>query len=85
MNFTFRKKQTSRRNQIGHLVAVAVLFFVESISASHGLGLYIIDAWGKADYTAMYVGIVSMSILGIVLYEFFEILERKTCKWNQAQ
>ena len=65
--------------------AVAVLFFVESISASHGLGLYIIDAWGRADYIAMYVGIVSMSILGIILYEFFEILERKTCKWKYTQ
>ena len=74
---------TSMRLAAG--TAVAVLFFVESISATHGLGLYIIDAWGRADYTSMYVGIVSMSILGILLYEFFEILERKTCKWKHTQ
>ena len=74
---------TSMRLAAG--TAVAVLFFVESISATHGLGLYIIDAWGRADYTSMYVGIVSMSLLGILLYEFFEILERKTCKWKHTQ
>ncbi len=74
---------TSMRLAAG--TAVAVLFFVESISATHGLGLYIINAWGRADYTTMYVGIVSMSLLGILLYEFFEILERKTCKWKHTQ
>lgn len=74
---------TSMRLAAG--TAVAVLFFVESISATHGLGLYIIDAWGRADYTSMYVGVVSMSLLGILLYEFIEMLERKTCKWKYAQ
>lgn len=74
---------TSMRLAAG--TAVAVLFFVESIAATRGLGLYIIDAWGRADYTSMYVGIVSMSILGILFYEFFEILERKACKWKYTQ
>ena len=74
---------TSMRLAAG--TAVAVLFFVESISSTRGLGLYIIDAWGRADYTSMYVGIVSMSLVGILLYEFFDVLEKKTCKWKHTQ
>jgi NitT/TauT family transport system permease protein len=62
--------------------AVAVLFFVESIGTNKGLGFYIIDAWGRADYPAMFVGIIALSIIGIVLYETFDLLERRLCKWK---
>jgi NitT/TauT family transport system permease protein len=62
--------------------SIAVLFFVESIGTNMGLGYYIIDAWGRADYTNMFVGIIAFSIIGIVLYETFDLLERKLCKWK---
>jgi NitT/TauT family transport system permease protein len=62
--------------------AVAVLFFVESIGTNKGLGFYIIDSWGRADYATMFVGIIALSIIGIVLYEVFDILERRLCKWK---
>ena len=62
--------------------SIAVLFFVESIGTNRGLGYYIIDSWGRADYTNMFVGIIAFSIIGIVLYETFDILERKVCKWK---
>lgn len=68
--------------RIGTGTAVAVLFFVESIATSKGLGFYIIDSWGRADYATMFVGIISLSIIGIILYEFFDLLERKLCKWK---
>ena len=64
--------------------AVAVLFFVESIGTNKGLGFYIIDAWGRADYATMFVGIISLSVIGIVLYEAFDLLERRFCKWKDA-
>ncbi len=64
--------------------SVAVLFFVESIGTSKGLGFYIIDSWGRADYATMFVGIISLSVIGIVLYEAFDVLERKFCKWKNA-
>jgi NitT/TauT family transport system permease protein len=64
--------------------AVAVLFFVESIGTSRGLGFYIIDAWGRADYPLMFVGIIALSLIGIVLYETFDLLERRLCKWKNA-
>lgn len=68
--------------RIGTGTAVAVLFFVESIATSKGLGAYIIDSWGRADYATMFVGIIALSIIGILLYEFFDLLERKLCRWK---
>ncbi len=62
--------------------SVAVLFFVESIGTNKGLGFYIIDSWGRADYAIMFVGIISMSTIGIILYETFDLLEKKFCKWK---
>jgi NitT/TauT family transport system permease protein len=70
--------------RIGTGTAVAVLFIVESISARRGLGLYLIDAWGRADYTAMFVGMIALSAIGVVFYEAFDLLERKICKWRSA-
>lgn len=70
--------------RIGTGTAVAVLFFVESIATRKGLGFYIIDAWGRADYPTMFVGIISLSSIGIILYEIFDLLERKLCKWKNA-
>jgi NitT/TauT family transport system permease protein len=64
--------------------AIAVLFFVESIATNKGLGYYIIDSWGRADYASMFVGIIALSTIGIVLYETFDILERKICKWKNV-
>ena len=64
--------------------AVAVLFFVESIATNRGLGFYIIDSWGRADYSTMFVGIIALSVIGIVLYETFDLLERRFCKWKNA-
>lgn len=70
--------------RIGTGTAVAVLFFVESIATRKGLGFYIIDAWGRADYPTMFVGIISLSSIGIILYEAFDLLERKLCRWKNA-
>lgn len=68
--------------RIGTGTAVAVLFFVESIATSRGLGFYIIDAWGRADYATMFVGIIALSLIGIIFYECFDLLERRFCKWK---
>jgi NitT/TauT family transport system permease protein len=70
--------------RIGTGTAVAVLFFVESISTHRGLGLYLIDNWGRADYPAMFVGIIALSAIGIILYETFDFLEKKLCRWRNA-
>lgn len=72
---------TSLRIGIG--TAIAVLFFVESFATNHGLGYFILDSWSRLDYESMYAGIVGMGVLGVVLYEGVEILDRTLCKWNK--
>jgi NitT/TauT family transport system permease protein len=62
---------------------VAVLFFVESIGTRYGMGFYILDAWGRADIPQIFVGIVVLALLGVILYETFDLLERVFCRWNQ--
>ena len=68
--------------RIGVGTAVAVLFFAESIGSENGLGLYILNAWSMADSRVMFVGIVSLSALGVFIYEAFDILERHFCRWK---
>jgi len=62
---------------------VAVLFFAESIGTRYGMGFYILDAWGRADIPQIFVGIVVLALLGVILYETFDLLERVFCRWNQ--
>lgn len=63
---------------------VAVLFFVESIGTRHGLGFYILDAWGRAATAQIYVGILALATLGVLLYELFDGLEKAFCRWQRA-
>jgi NitT/TauT family transport system permease protein len=72
---------TSLRIGIG--TAIAVLFFVESFATSSGLGFFILDAWSRLDYQEMYAGIVGMGLLGVILYEVVERLDRTLCKWTR--
>jgi len=72
---------TSLRIGIG--TAIAVLFFVESFATSRGLGYFILDTWSRLDYRGMYAGIVGMGLLGVLLYEAVEILDRWLCRWTR--
>jgi putative 4-hydroxybenzoate polyprenyltransferase len=68
--------------RIGTGTGIAVLFFVESFATATGLGFYIMDAWGRFDYLQMVIGIIGMSLLGVLLYAFFDYLEQHLCTWN---
>ncbi|MCP3944684.1 MAG: ABC transporter permease [Desulfobacteraceae bacterium] len=62
-------------------VSVAVLFFVESFATNQGLGYLIMDAWGLMDYNAMFTGIFGMSLLGVIINELVNLLEKLICPW----
>ncbi len=66
-------------------VSIAVLFFVESFATLTGLGYLIMDAWGRMDFDQMFVGILGMSLLGVVLNESANILEKIVCPWFLQQ
>jgi 4-hydroxybenzoate polyprenyltransferase len=68
--------------RIGTGTGIAVLFFVESFATATGLGFTIMDAWGRFDFEQMFIGIIAMSLLGVLLYAFFNYLEQNICAWN---
>jgi NitT/TauT family transport system permease protein len=65
-------------------VSVAVLFFVESFATVQGLGYLIMDGWGMLDYERMFTGILGMSLLGVLLFEAANLLERVFCGWRRC-
>lgn len=71
--------------RIGTGTGIAVLFFVESFATARGLGYFIMDAWGRFDYQQMFVGIIGMSLLGVLLYEVFNYCERTVCAWKYLE
>ena len=73
------KIMTAMRISIG--TAVAILFFVESFATTRGLGYIIMDSWGRADYVALYTGILCMAGLGFSLYLILDSLEKRVCAW----
>lgn len=70
--------------RIGTGTAVAVLFLAESIAGTSGLGWFIVDAWGRIDYPSMWAGIVAMALLGVVLYEVLDAVERWATRWRRT-
>lgn len=64
--------------------AVAILFFAEAIAGSTGLGYFIVDSWAMIDYPRMFAGIIAMALLGVVLYEMFDVIERRCTRWRRA-
>jgi ABC-type nitrate/sulfonate/bicarbonate transport system permease component len=73
---------TALRISVG--TAIAVLFFSETVAGDSGLGWYILDAWSRMDYPAMYAGIVAMGMLGVFFYEVLELVERRVARWRGA-
>ncbi|HQL39578.1 MAG TPA: ABC transporter permease subunit, partial [Anaerolineaceae bacterium] len=71
------------RQSIG--TAVAVLYIVELIATTRGLGYYIY-LYGTTlyDYPKMYAGVLAMSLLGLGLYFLADWLHRRLCPWQFA-
>ncbi|MDP2211752.1 MAG: ABC transporter permease [Candidatus Aquicultor sp.] len=61
--------------------AIAVLFFAESFATEEGLGYFIMDAWSRFDYSDMFGGIVAMALMGLLIYELLDVVERRACAW----
>jgi NitT/TauT family transport system permease protein len=70
--------------RIGTGTAIAVLFLAESIAGTNGLGWFIVDAWGRIDYPAMFAGIIAMALLGVVLYEGLDLVEGWATRWRRS-
>lgn len=72
---------TNLRLSVG--TALSILFFTEGYGTKYGIGYYILDAWTRIDYVAMYAGIIVISLLGFLLFICIDILEETICKWKK--
>ena len=61
--------------------AIAVLFLAETFATRKGLGYFIMDAWGRLEYLEMYAGILTLSLVGLLLFLMVELAEKKFCPW----
>jgi NitT/TauT family transport system permease protein len=63
--------------------AIAVLFLSETIAGSSGIGFYIMNAWSRLDYVAMFAGIIAMAAMGVSLYELLNLIEHRMVRWKK--
>jgi NitT/TauT family transport system permease protein len=70
---------TAIRVSVG--TSISVLFFAENYATTHGIGYYIMDSWLKLNYTAMFSGIVAISLMGTLIFAFIDYLESHFCRW----
>ena len=66
-------------------IATSVLFVTETFGTDKGLGFYIVDAWMRIDYLAMYAGIVMLSIIGFLLFLLIDVGDAVFCRWNKIR
>lgn len=71
---------TSIRVSLG--AAVSILFFVEGYGTKYGMGYYILDAWSRINYIDMYIGIITISVIGFALFVAIDFIANQLCKWN---
>ncbi|MDR2089584.1 MAG: ABC transporter permease [Clostridiales Family XIII bacterium] len=64
-------------------ISLLVLVAAEMLGAAHGLGLMINDASRNFQVTRMYVGMLTIMILGVVLNAALVWLERRLTVWQE--
>ena len=62
--------------------AISVLFVTETYGTTLGLGYYISDAWVRINYLDMYAGISLLSLMGVGLFIFIDLIEALLCPWQ---
>lgn len=63
-------------------MAISVLFFAENYGTVYGMGYYILDAWTRLDYPTMYLGIIVLSVTGLLLFSLLDLVSRLLIRWQ---
>lgn len=69
--------------RVAMATAISVLFFSETFGTEYGMGYFIMDAWLRVNYLEMYAGIVVLSLMGLFLFGFLDVIERSLCRWQK--
>ena len=60
----------------------SVLFLAENFATEYGIGYFIIDSWIMANYVRMFAGIVTISILGSIVFLSVDFIEKRLCRYK---
>ncbi|MBE5903200.1 MAG: ABC transporter permease [Pseudobutyrivibrio sp.] len=63
-------------------ISTALLFITENFASITGLGYFITKSMDARNFEDMYAGVLSLALLGVLMYVFIRIVERKVCKWK---
>ncbi|MDO4542016.1 MAG: ABC transporter permease [Bacillota bacterium] len=58
--------------------ALSVLFFTETFGTTYGLGYYIMDSWNRVNYVDMFSGIVTLAVVGFLLFFLTDLAAKKS-------
>lgn len=64
-------------------ISIATLFFAENYATTYGIGYLVMNAWSMVDYSKMFAGIIGLSLMGLLLFQLIDFLERKCCPWTK--
>lgn len=64
-------------------IAISALFFSENYATKYGIGYFIMNAWSMVDYKGMFAGILSLSLVALIIFKIIDFIENKICKWNR--
>jgi NitT/TauT family transport system permease protein len=62
-------------------ISIAALFFSENFATRFGIGYFIMNCWIMADYVRMFAGILTLSIMGAVIFKVIDLAEKALCPW----
>ena len=66
-------------------ISLASLFFAENYATSYGLGYFILSAWTKMNYAEMFGGILSLGLVGILMFWGMDRLETICVPWMKQR
>jgi NitT/TauT family transport system permease protein len=62
-------------------IAISALFLSENYATTYGIGYYIMNNWIMVDYTAMFAGIIGLSLMGLLIFKLIDVAQRRLCPW----
>lgn len=66
-------------------VSTALLFITENFASITGLGYFITKCMDARDFGDMYAGILTLALLGVVLYMLIRVSEKYICRWKYVE
>ncbi|MEL7099270.1 MAG: ABC transporter permease [Pseudomonadota bacterium] len=68
--------------RISLAIAIILLVAAEMLGAEFGIGAYILEAGSLYDLERLFVGVVILSILGVIVSAIIGLIERRVLRWR---